>query len=606
MTPKETKPPLPTDRSQAPLPTRWQRWREQAALFHWRDHWWNFLDRWESNQSIRRWSYRGLAAIIVLAGFAYWAYPWWTQRNSVRVAQQWLATGNYPYAAEAIREAMFIAPENPETWRIAAELAEIGGKKSLAVEYAQRAANLPPKNLARSLAWCAAALRADQLGTAELALSTILMEKLNTSAHAQRLLGEIARRQVRLTVAQQHFEAARALDGPVAINEVPLGTILLNATDPTERQRGLQLLTKWITDHEWGVVALRSLLKDALEHAEPAPLRRWAEALRINPRCTLSDMPDCLEALARADPAYFAQVLAVMEKDHATTPEAATQLLSWLNQIGRSAEAVKWMQTLPAAAMQRPPLVVAAAEALRQTGDWPALQAWTDQKDWGPDVDFLRWAYGMHAAHQLNNPATAEALWRTLQSHAQRDGVHALFAAATIYSWGRTTEAEALWWQTATHDGQIAIDALGSLARHYQTQRDADGQYRVFRQLHALRPQDADIGNNFAFFATLSGREQRQTQQIIQANLALAPQQLTYLATAAFMLFMQNRPAESLALLQPHVAKVSTSLPLKFAYGLALAGTGEKITARTFLDTLPPASLTEREVEIIKAALAPR
>ena len=91
-----------------------------------------------------------------------------------------------------------------------------------------------------------------------------------------------------------------------------------------------------------------------------------------------------------------------------------------------------------------------------------------------------------------------------------------------------------------------------------------------------------------------------------QANLALAPQQLTYLATAAFMLFMQNRPAESLALLQPHVAEVPTSLPLKFAYGLALAGTGEKITARIFLDTLPPASLTEREVEIIKAALAPR
>ena len=602
----EKKPPLSVDRSQAPSPNRWQRWREQAAIFHWRDHWWNLLDRWESSQAFRRGVYSLLAALMLLAGLATWGYPWWQQRNAVRLAQQWLTTGHYKYAAEAVLDAMLIAPENPETWRIASELAEIGGQKNLAVDYARRAAELPPKSPERYLAWATAALRTDQLAAAELALSAIPLDKLNASAHAQRLLGEIARRQVRLSTAQKYFEAARALDGPVAINEVPLGSILLNATDPTERQRGLQLLTKWITDREWAVVALRSLLKDALKHAEPAPLRQWAEALRINPNCTLSDMPDCLQALARADPAYFAQVLAGMEKDHAATPEAATQLLSWLNQIGRSAEAVKWMQTLPAEAMQRPPLVVAAAEALRQTGDWPALQAWTDQKDWGPDVDFLRWAYGMHAAHQLNNPATAEALWRTLESHAQRDGVHALFAAATIYSWGRTTEAEALWWQTATHDGQIAIDALGSLARHYQTQRDADGQYRVFRQLHALRPQDADIGNNFAFFATLSGREQRQTQQIIQANLALAPQQLTYLATAAFMLFMQNRPAESLALLQPHVAEVSTSLPLKFAYGLALAGTGEKITARTFLDKLPPASLTEREVEIIKAALAPR
>ncbi|NBR58919.1 MAG: hypothetical protein EBT89_07140 [Opitutaceae bacterium] len=606
MPPKKSNSSVPADRSQAPFPTRWQRWREQASLFHWRDHWWNFLDRWESNQSFRRWSYSGLATILVLASLAHWAYPWWTQRNSVRLAQQWLITGHYQYAAEAIREAMFIAPGNPQTWRIAAELAEIGGKKSLAVEYARRAANLPPKNLERSLAWSAAALRADQVSTAELALSTISIEKLNASAHAQRLLGEIARRQVRLTAAKNHFAAARAIDGPVAINEVPLGVILLNAVAPAERQQGFHLLTKWISNREWGAVALRGLLKDALDHNELAPLRQWADALRVHPNCTLSDMPDCLRALARADQQHYAQVLAAMEKDHAATPEAATQLLSWLNQIGRSADAVKWMQTLPPAAMQRPPLAVAAAEALRQTGDWPALQAWTHQKNWGPEADFLRWAYGLQAAHQLNDNKIAEELWRTLESHAQINSTHALFAAATIYSWGRTTEAEALWWQAATHDGQIAIDALGSLARHYQTQRDADGQYRVFRQLHALRPHDADIGNNFAFFATLTGREQRQTQQIIQANLALAPQQPTYLATAAFMLFMQNRSAESLALLQPHVAEVPTSLPLKFAYGLALAGTGEKITARTFLDTLPPASLTEREVEIIKAALAPR
>lgn len=606
MPPRKNQKAQPGDRTEAPFPNRWQRWRAQAAIFHWRDHWWNFLDRWESSQAFRRWIYSLLATLLLLVSVARWAYPWWTERNSVRLAQQWLTTGHYKYATEAIREAMRIAPANPETWRIASELAEIGGQKNLAVDYAQRAAELPPINPARYLAWATAALRNDQLGAATLALRGIPVEQLKISAHAQRLLGEIARRQVRLTVAQQHFEAARALDGPVAINEVPLGSILLNATDPTERQRGLQLLTKWVPDREWGVVALRSLLKDALEHAEPAPLRQWAEALRINPRCTLSDMPDCLQALARADPAYFAQVLAVMEKDHAATPEAATQLLSWLNQIGRSAEAVKWMQTLPAEAMQRPPLVVAAAEALRQTGDWPALHAWTDQKDWGPDADFSRWAYGMHAAHQLNNPATAEALWKTLESHAQRNGAHALFAAAMIYSWGRTSEAEALWWQVTTHEGNIATDALGSLVRHYQRQRDADGQYRVFRQLYARRPHDPDVGNNFAFFSVLTGREQRQAEQITRANLAGAPHQSTYLATAAFTLFMQNRAAESLALLQPRVAEVSASPALKFAYGLALAGTGQKMAARTLLETLPPASLTLREVEIIKAALAQR
>ena len=60
--------------------------------------------------------------------------------------------------------------------------------------------------------------------------------------------------------------------------------------------------------------------------------------------------------------------------------------------------------------------------------------------------------------------------------------------------------------RVAGQEGQVATEALGSLARHYQTHRDAEGQYRVFRQLHLLRPQDRAVGNNFAFFAALTER----------------------------------------------------------------------------------------------------
>ena len=58
------------------------------------------------------------------------------------------------------------------------------------------------------------------------------------------------------------------------------------------------------------------------------------------------------------------------------------------------------------------------------------------------------------------------------------------------------TEAEALWWRAAGQEGKIATEALGSLARHYQVQRDAEGQYRVFRQLNLLQPGNAAVGNN--------------------------------------------------------------------------------------------------------------
>ncbi len=594
---------LPPDGTIAPFPSRWRSWRARLAMFHWRDYWWHLLDRWETHPSFRRWIYGLLAALVLLAGLVLWAYPPWAQRNALRLAQQWLASGHYKYAVEAVEEAMLVAPQSPEPWRIAAELARLGGQRDKAVEYSHHAANLAPGNADLHLAWAADAVQANLLEEAERALATLPTEAWANSSPAQRILGEIARRRGRLTVAKNFFERALELDGPAAIDEVPLGLILLNATDPAERRRGLVLLTKWTTDPSWGAEALRTLLQDALGRNERLPLLKWAEALRIHPGCTLSDMPDCLLALARADEARFTAVLAAMEKDHAVDPRAATQLLSWLNQIGRSADAVRWMQTLPQPGLRRPPLVVAAAEALRQTGDWPALQAWTQNQDWGPDVDFLRWAYGMQAARVLGDTTQAEELWRTLYSHAQLNSVHALFAASTLYSWGRVTEAEALWWRAAAAEGKIAIDALGSLARHYQTQRDAEGQYRVFRQLHSLRPQDPAIGNNFAFFAALTGREQRLAEQIARANLTLAPRNPAYLATCAFALFMQDHAAESLAMLQPLAAQAPENPALTFAYGLALAGTGQKAAAHILLDRLPLESLTIRETEVIKAAL---
>ncbi len=587
-----------------PFPNRWQRWRAKVQAFHLRDLWWRVLDRWESSRRLRRATYGSLLLALVAGGLWWGAYPLWTKHNAIKIARKWLASGHYQYAADAVAQAMKVAPESPEPWQIAAELARLGGQKDKAIEYARQASNLEPENAELLIAWATEALRADRPQQAEQVLARVPADELDRSSQAQRLLGELARRKVRLTAAKKYFEAALRLDGPIANDEVPLGIILLNATDATERKHGLDLLAKWTADPEWGVVALRLLLQDALARNDRPALLQWAEALRLNPGCTVGDMPTCLLALARADEARFSAVLAGLEKDHAVSPEAATQLLSWLNQIGRSADAVRWMQTLPPAGLQRPPLAVAAAEALRQTADWPALQAWTDGKNWGPEADFLRWAYGLKAARMLDDRAQAEELWRTLYSHAQLNSVHALFAGSTVYTWGMIPEAEALWWRAAGQEGKIAIEALGSLVRHYQQQRDADGQYRVFSQLHLLQPHDAAIGNNFAFFAALTGREQRTAEEVARANLTAAPLNPNYAATYAFILFTQNRSNEALAGLKPLAPETSHSESVAFAYGLALAGTGNKATAKTVLGKLDPATLTLTEVELIKQTLA--
>jgi thioredoxin-like negative regulator of GroEL len=123
--------------------------------------------------------------------------------------------------------------------------------------------------------------------------------------------------------------------------------------------------------------------------------------------------------------------------------------------------------------------------------------------------------------------------------------------------------------------------------------------------LYFAHPQDADASNNFVYFASLTGHDGTLVGRLAADNLARNPQNLTYLATRAFVLFMDGRPDDALALLKPKAAEKDRSSALAFAYGLALAGTGNMAEARELLGQLDPAMQSTREVELIKTALEP-
>jgi len=155
----------------------------------------------------------------------------------------------------------------------------------------------------------------------------------------------------------------------------------------------------------------------------------------------------------------------------------------------------------------------------------------------------------------------------------------------------------------ASTDPRVAVPALGFLARHYQTQRDALGQYRAFRRLHALRPDDVEIANNLAYFAALTGENPGQAETLARKNLAAAPGVPARAATYAFVLALQGRAAEALAVLEPHRARLGDDPGLALAYGLALARERRRAEARVVLAPLLDRAQTEREAELIRAVL---
>ena len=593
------------DGTASPFTKRWRRRAERVSAFDVRDWWWRFLDAWEMHRALRRSVYALLAAGLIIGASWIWVYPWWIERNAISMARQWLAAGRLDHAAGAVQQALIKTPDRPEVWQLAAELAQRQKNFSLAVEHARHAAKLAPENTALVLDWATDALLANQTDEAGRALATLSAAELVESAPAQRIAGEIARRQVRLTLAREHFEAALRLDGPVAIDEVPLGTVLIYSRDSAERRRGLALLARWTGDRDWGANALRTLLGDALDHDDRPAMLRWAEALRVHPRCTLADIPNCLRALARADEPRFAAVLALLEGNSAANPVQAAQLIEWLNQIGRSPEAVAWIDRLPPALTHTPPVLVVAAEALRLSSEWVKLSAWVNEANWSGDVEFLRLLYGLQASRQLGETSRAEEWWRTLQGKAQSNGVQALFAADTLYAWGWKDDSLKLLWLAADQP-QVTFEALGTLARHYQVQRDAEGQYQAFRRLHSLRAKDAGIANNFACFAALTGKDLPEAEEMARKNFGRDAHNLVYRSTLALVLLAENRATDALTLLEPVAHDWHKSPALALPYGLALAATGRQDKASPVLKSLDPATLTTREVAMIATALAAR
>src|SRR4051812_15489528 len=105
--------------------------RGRARVESWqlRNAWWRILDFFEARRSRRIALY--CAGLFLLTGVAGWifVYPRWQEHNAIRVAQQWLDAGQYRNAAEAAARASRVAPTRPEPWRIAAELARIGGQR---------------------------------------------------------------------------------------------------------------------------------------------------------------------------------------------------------------------------------------------------------------------------------------------------------------------------------------------------------------------------------------------------------------------------------------------------------------------------------------------
>jgi tetratricopeptide (TPR) repeat protein len=368
-----------------------------------RDHLWAFLDFLDARPALKRSLFIGLPVLLLLLGAGAWEYRNWSRANALVIARQWLTAGRLDRAASAVQEALAADPGVPESWRLASEFAWRKGNRAAAVEYAKKAAAIGRYQADDVLAWAEASILADDSDQAEEALGYLDASVAHDSPRALRVSGEIARRAGKLALARNDFQAALRSDTDsgveiLAPDEVPLGIVCLAIGTPADRTRGRTLLTKWAGNLTWGAEALRNLVRDAVAHDDKKVAAQCAEALSVHPRCTLADIPVCLQALQASDAVRYQTMLNVLENKSRASAVQSAQLMGWLTQIGQGDESIRWGRSLDPSVLRKPPVAPAMAEALRSTHRWEELRNAVAEGDWGRDLSYLGLAYAFAAS----------------------------------------------------------------------------------------------------------------------------------------------------------------------------------------------------------------
>jgi tetratricopeptide (TPR) repeat protein len=572
-----------------------------------RDHLWAVLDLFDARPALKRTLFIGLPILLVLLGAGAWEYQHWSRANALIIARQWLSAGRLDRAAGAVQEALSADPGVPESWRLASEFAWRKGNRAASLEYAKKAAVVGRYQEDDVLAWAEAAILGDDPDQAQEALDFLDASVAHDAPRALRVSGEIARRAGQFALARNAFQAALRSDTDsgvenLANDEIPLGIVSLAIGSPSDRARGRSLLTKWADNPTWGAEALRNLIRDAMAHGDKKMAAQGAEALSVHPRCTLADIPLCLQALQASDAARYQTMLGVLETKSRSTPIQSAQLMGWLTQIGQGAEAIRWGNSLDPSAVRKPPIAPAMAEALHSMHHWQELRDAADG-DWGRDLNYLALAYGMAAAHELGDAAQADILWKSLRTDATLNPAHALFAGDLLIAWGYSDQATELL-LIAADQQDLAYQALGTLARLYQVRRDSVGQYKVFSRLNEMRPSDRNIANNYAYYAALTDLgSETHVERIAADNVASDPSNIIYRSTDAFVLVWAGQASRAMEILQPAVREWKKSPAVAFAYGAALASLGRKDEARDVFNSLNPHELSPVEIDWIRTAL---
>ncbi|HVU24903.1 MAG TPA: hypothetical protein VHE13_12330 [Opitutus sp.] len=559
-------------------------------------NYWAGLD--ESQRTARRWALGALAVAVLAAPAWFFGRPWWQRWQRARALEQvtvFAQRDDYRNATLALKRAMALGPDDPETWQEAAKvLGEIGSPEVLVAR--EQLTRLVPGDVALRLALAREALRFDRLDLAQQTLQAIADESRRDEAFF-RLAAALALALGRTAELEDNLEKLAAARPGDPMAKFGLAAVQLWSDSGAAQETARRQLEALLAAPTVRVRAALELLKDATRQGSD---RRTTAVMTQLLRRFVPEWPADLPSTS------FSAWLQLVEKLKAVAaadgPGEAAALARWLADTGQPRESLVWLESLPGAESGDLAVRDMRAQLSAELGDLDRLEDLLRGKAWG---DWPRAALTLAIASRLqrlrSNESHARATWEDAVDAAGNSEA-ALRALARLAEAWQEPGAQEQALQAATQrlpGGTWAFEALETI---YGARRDLPRLWTLYDAWQKRRPGDDRLASKWILIGCILGRAGPEAFARAEKLGAAGKSEVPARLALAAVRWRQKRARETLDLIASLPADAEAEPAVRFWRLLANAEIGNKELVLKELGSVLRPELSDAERELVRAA----
>ncbi len=532
-----------------------------------------------------RWLKWFLVLLLIVAGIAVWfsfgkqSYLQHKQGSRLVLARQFLNAGDYLNAILATRQVLLLNSSNVGACQIMAEIADLS-QSPATLDWRHRVADTEPTT-DNKLKLAEAGLRYQ---SRPFPLTTQILQELSTNAtnvaYFHVVAAERAMVMRQLDLAHQEWGVAMKLAPTNRLYRMNLAAVELSSKDTNRLQAARTELKSFLTDTNYGPVALRMLITDRLAHNDIENARKFSQQLVGLSQSTLADKLQHLTIIRKIPGIEYTSQLVNLQQS-ATNAPMIIQVALWMQANDMASPALQWITKLPASMRNQPPVKLIQADILELSQDWTSLRRFCIRGNW-EELDFLRLAFLSRAWAQLGDDSVAKSNWHSaMDSGSSRFGSLVGLLELTL-RWRLMVERQELFWALLDKFPRERWVSAALEQQCYKT-GDTEGLRRIYKQLITVFPDDAGFKNNLAYTSLLLRKEQVQAETYAAKLHNQSPDDAPVASTYAFALHLRGRDAQALAVMQKLNHTLLEKPELALHYGILLQATGHKDDAKKYL-----------------------